>query len=150
MNVLIKSASAILAVLLSVLMVSITMTPTGLEVNNEEITYETSSEFIHAYQFWNEFPMGMGNTTMINESGLLQLEIKNFFHDAGNLTITVSMDDEIVFTETFRNQTAWRSIPVSQGMIMQTIADSGHHDPEETPIGDFYVIHAKIETPASP
>lgn len=145
----IKSVSAILAVLLSVLMVSITITPTGLEVNNE-VTYETSSEFLHAYQFWNENPMGMGNTTLLNESGLLHLEIKNFFHDIGNLTITVLMDDEIIFKETFRNETAWRSISVSQGMIMQTIADSGYHDPEETPIGDFYVVYAKIETPISP
>jgi len=109
-------------------MVSITITPTGLEVNNE-VTYETSSEFFHAYQFWNENPMGMGNTTLLNESGLLHLEINNFFHDIGNLTITVLMDDEIIFKETFRNETALRSISVSQGRSMQTIADSGYHDP---------------------
>lgn len=119
----------------------------------DPVPIATLDTFIHAHQFWNEHPMGMANLTVVNHSGLLTFEAVSFFHAEGNLTILITspslnnstlVGSEIVFQETFRNTSVVRHIPVSKGMVVQTLAHSGCHDPEVSPLGDFYTLHASI------
>jgi len=141
-----KTVFSMALILLLVSIFSGAWMPTSTEetLSQESSNLSLADEFIHSYQFWNEYPMGMGNTTEVNQSGLLHLEARAWFHDEGNLTISVLMGDEVVFTETFRNATIYRVVPVATGMTVSTTASSGSHNVSSHPIGDFYTVYAEI------
>jgi len=143
-----KAVSAMVLVLLLVSVFSGAWMPTTTDetLSQESSNLVLADEFIHSYQFWNEYPMGMGNTTQVNQSGLLHLEARAWFHADGNLTVSVLMDSEVVFTETFRNATIYRVVPVSSGMTVITTASSGSHNASIHPIGDFYTVYAELHS----
>jgi len=107
----------------------------GLEVKK----YDNEQRILHSYQFWNEYPSSVGNTTVFNESGLLECEVKTFNHKEGNLTIHIHYEGETILNESFRNQTSYFTIPITVNMTMDSYS-SGFYDPEISPIGDFFVI----------
>lgn len=112
-----------------------TISTEGLEVKK----YENKQRIIHSYQFWNENPLSAGNTTVFNESGLLECEIKTFNHEEGNLTLHIHYDEETILNKSYRNQTAYIKVSISANMTMDSYS-SGYHDPEVAPIGDYFVI----------
>jgi hypothetical protein len=55
--------------------------------NNTEIETE---RFVHSYQFWNEYPVGTGNITVINQTGILSIEMRSgFIEDAGYVSLSI-------------------------------------------------------------
>ena len=112
----------------------------GLEVKK----YDNEQRILHSYQFWNEYPLSVGNTTVFNESGLLGCEIKTFNHEEGNLTLHIHYDDETILNKSFRNQTAYFTISVSANMTLDSYS-MGYHDPEVAPIGDYFVIDCSLK-----
>ena len=105
----------------------------------ETIKYNNESRIVHSFQFWGEYPSSISNTTVFNQSGLLNCEIKVFIHDEGNLTVDIHYGNETIFNESFRNETAFFSIPVSKNMTMDSYS-TGFHNPEIAPVGDFFVV----------
>ena len=103
--------------------------------NEEPIAFENEERIIQSYQFWNENPMSIGKETVFDQTGLLDCLVKTYNHNEGNMTITIPD----IFEETFRNTTATFQTDVLANNTMRTTS-SGYHDPEVSPIGDFYVV----------
>ncbi len=101
----------------------------------EPIVYENEERIIQSYQFWNDAPMMLGKETVFNHTGMLDCEVKVFNHESGNLT--VSIPD--IFEENYRNESATFTAEVFSNNTLRT-THGGFHDPEVTPIGDFYVV----------
>ena len=101
----------------------------------EPIVYENEERIIQSFQFWNENPMMIGKETILNHTGFLDCEVKSYNHDLGNLTVTIPD----VFEESYRNTTATFTAEISANDKLRT-THGGFHDPEVSPIGDFYVV----------
>ena len=97
--------------------------------------YENEERIIQSFQFWNENPMSIGKETVFNHTGMLDCEIKVFNHDGGNLTVIIPD----VFEESYWNTTATFEAEVLANNTLRTL-HGGFHDPEVSPIGDFYVV----------
>jgi len=138
---LIKAVSlvSILTILISVSLGAFMIT----EEEQEQPVLQESLSFTHAYQFWNELPLGMGNETVLNQTGLLKIDLKSFFRDAGFVNVSVYDGERLVFSMENTNKTMYREVFVTEGMAVQTLAE-GNHSVSETPIGDFYVVHFSL------
>ena len=90
---------------------------------------------IQSFQFWNEAPMMIGKETVFNHTGMLDCEVKVFNHESGNLTVIIPD----IFEENYRNESATFTAEVFSNNTLRT-THGGFHDPEVTPIGDFYVV----------
>ena len=101
----------------------------------EPIVYENEERIIQSFQFWNEAPMMIGKETVFNHTGMLDCEVKVFNHESGNLTVIIPD----VFEENYRNESATFTAEVFSNNTLRT-THGGFHDPEVTPIGDFYVV----------
>jgi hypothetical protein len=136
---LIKAVSlvSILTILVSVSLGAFMIT------EEEQPVLQESVSFIHAHQFWNELPLGMGNETVLNQTGLLKIDLKSFFRDAGSVNVSVYDGERLVFSMENTNKTMYREVFVTEGMAVQTLAE-GNHSVSETPIGDFYVVHFSL------
>tara|TARA_B110000444_G_scaffold259286_1_gene302539 strand:- start:188 stop:589 length:402 start_codon:yes stop_codon:yes gene_type:complete len=104
-------------------------------VESDSITYENEERIIQSYQFWNENPMSIGKETVFNHTGMLDCDIKVFNHDGGNLTVIIPD----VFEESYGNTTATFTAEITANNTLRTL-HGGFHDPEASPIGDFYVV----------
>ena len=101
----------------------------------EPIVYENEERIIQSYQFWNDAPMMVGQETVFNHTGLLDCELKVFNHESGNLTVTIPE----VFDEIYSNTTATFTAEVFSNDTLRA-THGGFHDPEISPIGDFYHV----------
>jgi len=113
------------------------------EEEQEQPVLQESVSFIHAHQFWNELPLGMGNETVLNQTGLLKIDLKSFFRDTGSVNVSVYDGERLVFSMENSNKTMYREVFVTEGMAVQTLAE-GNHSVSETPIGDLYVVHFSL------
>lgn len=106
--------------------------------NNTEIETE---RFVHSYQFWNEYPVGTGNITVINQTGILSIEMRSgFIEDAGYVSLSIFNQNESVFSVESRNEWVFYEVPVKAGMTIETLAE-GNHSVVKSPIGDYYAIY---------
>jgi len=137
-----RSISATTVTVIAVIMLFLTTSPQGLEVN-QSTDYEHSLDFLHAHQFWNELPIGMGNETIINQTGLLKIEAYSFFAENGSVNISIYDGDDLIFSLENSNKTMYREVFVTEGMAVQTLAE-GSHSAFKTPIGDFYVVRFSL------
>ena len=133
------SLVSILTILVSVSLGAFMIT----EDEQEQPVLQESVSFIHAHQFWNELPLGMGNETVLNQTGLLKIDLKSFFRDTGSVNVSVYDGERLVFSMENTNKTMYREVFVTEGMAVQTLAE-GNHSVSETPIGDFYVVHFSL------
>ena len=111
----------------------------GLETKS----YENSQRIVQSYQFWNDSPMSVANATVFNQTGELECELRSFNHDVGNLTIIIENEEEILFNQTYTNETALFSISVSANMTMTSYA-SGFHNYDVNPIGDYFAVYCDL------
>lgn len=116
-------------------------------LSSDDLPLEEPTEVVEvhrfSHQFWNEAPMGAGNTTTMNASGMFQFNLRTYFHDEGNLTMTLKMGNETLYSEVFHNSTVYREIPVYRGCELSLLA-VGYHNQTMTPIGDFYSLSGSI------
>ena len=109
-----------------------------------------------SHQYWNEWPLGMGNISEItlNGSGELTftLELTGFFHESvlwerGYVNYTVSQGNETLFSVQI-NQTIETYSFVRENMsgnITVEIQSTGSDDPNDQNPGDFYIARATFE-----
>ena len=106
--------------------------------NNTEIETE---RFVHSHQYWNEYPVGMGNTTVLNQTGLLSIEIRSgFIGEEGYVSLSIFNQNESIFSVDSRNESVFYEVPVKAGMTVQTLS-VGNHSVAKSPIGDYYAIY---------
>ena len=109
--------------------------------NIENNTQIETERFVHSHQFWNEYPIGIGNTTVLNQTGLLSIEIKSGFAEKeGYVSLSISNQNESIFSVHSRNESVFYEVPVKAGMTIETLAE-GNHSVEKSPIGDYYAIY---------
>lgn len=113
------------------------------EEEKEQPVPQESISFLHAHQFWNELPIGMGNETIINQTGLLKIEAYSFFAENGSVNISIYDGDDLIFSLENSNKTIYSEVFVTEGMAVQTLAEGGH-SASKIPIGDFYVVRFSL------
>lgn len=120
------SLVSILTILVSVSLGTFMIT----EEEKEQPVLQESVSFIHAHQFWNELPMGTGNQTTINQTGMLKIELSSFFEEDGYVNITIG---EYSFQQT--TGITHHTISVSEGTEILTLAEGN----SSAALGDFYI-----------
>jgi len=125
-----------------------------IEPYEPEIVQSTNNN--HSFQYWNEWPLGMGNISEIslNGSGDLHftLELTGFFHETslwerGYVNYTVSQGNETLFSVQV-NQSMESYSFVKENMsgdILIEIQSTGSDDSNDKNPGDFYVAKAVLE-----
>lgn len=111
----------------------------GLEVN-----YENEERVIHSFQFWGEYPSSVGNTSFFNETGLLNCFINTFNHAEGNSSVEINHNNETLYYENFRNETAEFNLFIPANTTMNSYK-TGYHDPEINSIGDYSVLDCRYQ-----
>jgi len=108
-----------------------------------------------SFQYWNEWPLGMGNISQIplNGSGDLtfSLELTGFFHETslwerGYVNYTVYNENKTLFSvqinQSMENYAfVWENV---SGNITIEIQSTGSDDPNDKNPGDFYVAKAHV------
>jgi len=126
------------------------MTSIALDEVEEDREYEIIREasLVHSYQFWNEHPMAIGNTTHLNFSGYVEVyfELKAYFNDdEGEAHLAIYADNLSVYSESFHNQTVNQTVSFNcrGDLIIESYAQ-GHFNETVMPVGDFYAIYFTV------
>jgi hypothetical protein len=120
---------------------------------------DTLSEEIsdnHSFQFWNIYPMSVGNTSMItfNNSGdlFVTLELVAFFHepivgDQGWINYSLIYDNETVwFVETDNNTKDYTfNLTNFTGNITVKVESNGSDNQNDNKPGDLFIAKANFE-----
>jgi hypothetical protein len=122
----------------------------GEDTHSEEISDNQS------FQFWNAYPMSMGNTSTItfNNSGNLfvTLELVAFFHepivgDQGWINYSLIYDNETVwFVETNNNANDYTfNLTNFTGAIIVKVESNGSDNQVDNKPGDLFIAKANFE-----
>jgi len=135
---------------LCVVLLSFGITTIALDDVGGDVEYELIREesLVHAYQFWNDNPMAIGNTTQLNFSGYVEVsfELKAYFNDGqGNAQLAIYADNSSIFSESYHNQTVNQTISFncSGDLVIESYAQ-GHFNETVMPVGDFYTIYFTV------
>ncbi len=146
----------VLAILLPIFFLSGCLSSAEIEIEPYEPELVQSVNDNQSHQYWNEWPLGMGNISEIplNGSGELTftLELTGFFHESvlwerGYVNYTVSQGNETLFSVQI-NQTIETYSFVRENMsgnITVEIQSTGSDDPNDQNPGDFYIARATFE-----
>ena len=146
----------VLAILLPIFFLSGCLSSAEIEIEPYEPELVQSVNDNQSHQYWNEWPLGMGNISEItlNGSGELTftLELTGFFHESvlwerGYVNYTVSQGNETLFSVQI-NQTIETYTFVRENMsgnITVEIQSTGSDDPNDQNPGDFYIARATFE-----
>ena len=146
----------VLAILLPIFFLSGCLSSGEIEIEPYEPELVQSVNDNQSHQYWNEWPLGMGNISEItlNGSGELTftLELTGFFHESvlwerGYVNYTVSQGNETLFSVQI-NQTIETYSFVRENMsgnITVEIQSTGSDDPNDQNPGDFYIARATFE-----
>jgi len=115
---------------------------------NEEVPIKHHS-YLHSYQFWNELPAGVGQSTTINYNGSIEifLNVTIFTHEEYPTTLIISSAEE---THYYENFTTGRYLihhvidTQLDNLTVETLS-YGHHNMSETPIGDYFIVYIDVD-----
>ena len=110
----------------------------------------------HSYQYWNEWPLGMGNISEIplNGSGDLtfSLELTGFFHETslwerGYVNYTLYNENKTLFSAEIVSSMENYFVVLENvsGNLTVEIQSTGSDDSNDDKPGDFYIARAIFE-----
>ncbi len=146
----------VLAILLPLLFAGCLSTSAEIAIEPYEPELVQSDNDNHSYQYWNEWPLGMGNISEIplNGSGdlLFSLDLTGFFHESllwerGYVNYSVYQENKTLFSvqvnQSMENYAfTWENM---SGNITIEIQSTGSDDSNDKNPGDFYIAKAHLE-----
>jgi hypothetical protein len=100
--------------------------------------------YIQAHQFWNEYPLGMGNTTTIdfNNSVDLFLDVSVYTNHNYSTTIIIDSLNMTHYTENFTTGQYFIHQRISGNYSAVNIhtMSYGHYNESEDSVGDFFIV----------